>query len=169
MATRSISLMNRSVLNLSGDVHAGSSLELFASTTQFFRGWIFNDGADAGIAGVFFMPAEYVDTPLIEPYWTAATSAKVMRWNFRHRLITAGTQRVDISTSPTEVVETSQNTASLPGASGDLEVESVALTAGDFTAGQYHYYEWTREGANAADTLAVKMLLLDLRLKFNDA
>lgn len=130
---------------------------------------VFNETAlKQGIYGAFPIPQNYVGTPLIVIVWTSTAITGTCVWDFDYRAVGGNdTESLDQATVQENV--TVSDVA--PGAANRRLEVTVALTAGNLAAGDTVEFELSRDGTDAADTLAgaAAAILHDVLFRYNDA
>lgn len=116
--------------------------------------------------GRFQVPQNYVGTPLVVIVWTATLTSGDVVWDFDYRTV-AGNDAASLDQAGTEQAVTVTDTA--PGATDRRLEVTIALTAGNFAAGETVEFLLARDGADAADTMAGSALLVDAFFRYNDA
>ena len=125
--------------------------------------------ADSGLKGVLLLPQNYVGTPKVLIDWSSQTTGSNVFFEFRSRSMTQGTDAFDISTSPTEQVD-SVTTSGKPGLADDVEEDTITLTAGAKAAGELMYWElWRQAATEAGDTLTASIQVFGAWLEYSDA
>lgn len=167
MATRSKDLLDRSVNFLDVNAYETPYIVVNSGTTQNPLVFVFKSAVSGNIAGFTKIPDGYVGTPQVEIVWTSETTTGDVDFAFRHRVTDGSdTELLDISTSPTEIENTSiDNTG--PSAASEQMITTISLTATDFVAGSMLYWEFERDGVT--DTKADDITVWKLSLKYADA
>jgi hypothetical protein len=138
-----------------------------SGTTQDFECIQLVDATTATLSFLFWIPAEYVDTPKLVVWWTAETTGGDVDWQAVHRIhTTPGTTLVDTDTTPANVTDSTLNDTGVTAASQFMESE-ITIANGDITAGKMWYCEFSRLGS--ADALNADVSLLGLGFRYNDA
>lgn len=103
------------------------------------------------VFGSFVWPDDYSSTPTIKVPWTSDTLTNDVRWRIDTRLLTAN-DVIDFTTW----VDADKVTDVAPGTTGAKQVASITLTftGGVPAAGDSVFFEFGRDGTDAADTLA---------------
>ena len=129
--------------------------------------WVFNDTASRkGLRGVFSVPQNYVDTANLIVTWTAIATSGDVEWDFDYRAVGGNdTESFDQATAQ----ETVNANDTAPSAVNERMEISIALTDGNFAAGDTVQFELFRDGTDAGDTMAAAALLFVLEFEYADA
>lgn len=119
-----------------------------------------------GFTGSFLVPSNYVGGAVIRIVWTATITTNDVVWDFDYRTV-AGNDANSLDQAGTEEAVTVTDTA--PGAAHRRLSVTIALTAGNFTAGETVTFGLFRDGVDAADTMAGSAILQDLIFEYSDA
>ena len=140
-------------------------------TNDFFQGMVlvFNDsGADDEIFGRFTVPQNYVDTANLVVVWTTTATTGDWEIGFAYRAVGGNdTESLDQATAQESLLSGNNDTA--PSATDERMEFSIALTDGNFAAGDTVQFIFSREGLDAGDTLAAAIRVFDLYFEYNDA
>ena len=118
------------------------------------------------ILGQIRIPEDYVGTPVLSIVWTSETTANTVDFKFRHRTIAGSDiELLDISTSPTELEDTSVNNGG-PSAASERMLDTITLTSTDLAAGETLYYEFERDGVT--DDKADDITIWHLDFQYSD-
>lgn len=138
------------------------------ATNDLYDGLIvaFADSAVKNVLhGRFYVPKNYVGTPLLIIVWTAIVITGNVVWDFDYSAIGGNdTESLDPSAHQQSVTVTD----AAPGAVNRRLEVSISLTAGNFAADDTVEFMFSRDGTDAADTMAGTALLMDLYFQFND-
>lgn len=141
------------------------------ATNDFFQELVlvFNDsGADDEIFGRFTVPQNYVDTANLVIIWTSTATSGDVEWGFAYRAVGGNdTESLDQSSAQESLLSGNNDTA--PSATDERMEYSIALTDGNFAAGDTVQYIFSREGADAGDTMAAAARVFALYFEYNDA
>lgn len=119
------------------------------------------------IKGNIRIPENYVGTPVLAIVWTSETTTNTVDFKFRHRTTDGSDgELLDISTSPTELEDTSVDNGG-PSAASEQMIDTISLTTTDLTAGSIMYYEFERDGAT--DDKADNITIWALDFQYSDA
>ena len=118
---------------------------------------VFNDTATRiGVYGVFQGPDDYVDTANLIIYWTSTATSGDVEWDFDYRAIGGDdTESLDQATAQESV--NLNDTA--PSAVNERQVCTIALTDGNFAAGDLVEFFLARDGTDGGDTIAAAVTL----------
>lgn len=124
-----------------------------------------SQSARQGIAGKFAVPKNYVGTAKIVVVWsTTATSGDVV-WDFDYTAVGGDTtETLDPSTDQESVTGT-DSAAATARRKQDL---SINLTSANLAVDDQVLFNFFRDGADAADTLAATAYLFDLFFEYAD-
>lgn len=119
-----------------------------------------------GVYGVFDVPQNYVDTANLVVVWTATATSGDVEFDFDYRAV-GGNDTESLDQSGTQESVNSNDTA--PSAVNERMEISIALTDGNFSAGDTVEYFFPRDGTDAGDTMAADCMVFDLFFEYNDA
>lgn len=137
----------------------------------FFKGLVlvFNDsGNDDQYHFRFPVPDDYVDTANLLIIWT--TTAIVNDWEagIAYRAVGGNdTESLDQATAQRSLLTGNNFTA--PSALNERMESRITLTDGDFAQNDTVQGHFSREGADAGDTLAAAIRIYDLFFEYNNA
>lgn len=170
MATKRIPILfsGRALPETSGDVYTTNLQDPGSGGLWDFMVVVFTDSGekDAWHTG-FWVPEDYVGSADFDVKWTAnATSGNVI-FDLDYRTIPFDdTASIDQGTAE----ESDTVTDAAPSAAFEgLTATMGAITAGNFTAGEFCEVILYRDGANASDTLSASALVVDLMFVYADA
>jgi hypothetical protein len=169
MATLRIPILGAATLpDTSGNVTPEPAAVNFQSNDRYpGLVWKFADTSTRDkLGGSFTVPQNYVGTPKVRLYWgTTATSGNA-RLEFDYTAIADGE-----SADPSADQESVASTVAAPGTARLVKVTEIALTAGNFAAGDLVQFSIARDGAEAGplDTIAAALYLLYAEFVYNDA
>jgi hypothetical protein len=128
---------------------------------------IFNDsGTRIGLRGQFPVPQGYVDTANLVIVWTSTATSGDVEWDFDYRAV-GGNDTESLDQSSAQETVNSNDTA--PSAVNERMEISIALTDGNFAAGDTVQFELFRDGTDAGDTMAAAAILHDVYFEYADA
>lgn len=140
-------------------------------TNDFFREivLVFNDsGADDELYGSFQVPQNYSGTAKITIIWTTTATSGDVEWGFAYRAVGGNdTESLDQTTAQESLLSGNNDTA--PSATDERMEYSISLTSGNLAAGDLVQYKFSREGADAGDTLAAAVRVYGLYFEYSDA
>jgi hypothetical protein len=172
MATKRIPILHLAVPDTTGDAFFEPYTNL--ATNDKFGHLVLRMGANnaaqptlkAGVYGVFNVPKDFVSAPVIIPVWTATLTSGDVRFALDYRAIGGDdTESLDQATYQ----ESLTLTDTAPGAAHrKMEPTGFALTAGNLAIDDLLEFLFTRDGANAADTMAGSALVHALVFQYSD-
>ncbi len=167
MATHRISLLNFSIRPLDGNTWFAPYVTINSGTTQDPIVLVMKTAVVGVVKGVIRIPENYVGTPVLSIVWTSETTTNTVDFKFRHRTTDGSdTELLDISTSPTELEDTSVNNGG-PSAASEQMIDTISLTTTDLAAGSMMYFEFERDGVT--DDKADDITVWSLDLQYADA
>jgi hypothetical protein len=135
----------------------------------WFHGqWIFgSNNASAptvriGIGGLFRLPVNYVQTPVLLIDWSATLTSGDVVWDFDYLAVATG-ESIDQT-----AVEALTVTSTAPGATDQIRQATLTLNGALLSAGDLIAWALYRDGVDAADTMAGAAQLHHLGLQFAD-
>lgn len=127
--------------------------------------WEFRDSGTRITLGVGFrIQQNYVGTPKIGVVVGAVPTSGAWRFEFDYTAIADGE-----TADPSSDQESVGATITVPGTARLLDVQEIALTAGNFAIGDWVQGMIVRDGTDAADTLTATLFLLDAFFSYSDA
>ena len=128
---------------------------------------VFNDTATRdGFYGMFNVPQNYVDTANLVVVWTSTATSGDVEWDFDYRAVGGNdTESLDQATAQQSV--NGNDTA--PSATDERMEISIALTDGNFAAGDTVEFLFARDGTDGGDTLSAAVMLFGLFFEYADA
>jgi hypothetical protein len=129
--------------------------------------WVFKDTSTRDkLGGRFYVPKDYVGSPVIVLIWAATVTSGNARWEFDYTAIADAE-----SGDPSADQESVGSTVAVPGTARLLKATSLSLTAGNFAADDQVQFAVARDGAEAgpADTAAGSIYLFDGFFQYSDA
>lgn len=167
MATHAIDILGSSTLpDTSGSVTPESAAVNLQANDRY-PGLVFafaDSGTRIALGGTFVVPQNYFGTPKIRVFVATTATSGDWRYEFDYTAIADGE-----STDPSSDQESVGSTVTVPGTARLLDVQDIALTAGNFAAGDLVQFSIVRDGADAADTLAATLYLIKAQFVFNDS
>lgn len=167
MATRKIDILgSATVPDTSGSVYQEPAA-VNLQTNDRYPGLVFvfaDSGTRIKLGIGFFVPPDYVGTPKIGVYVACVPTTGDWRYEVDYTAIADGE-----SVDPSADQESVGATVTVPGTARLLDVQELALTAGNFAAGDWVEGVIVRDGADAADTLAGSLYLLGAYFSYTDA
>lgn len=119
-----------------------------------------------GIYGVFEVPQNYVDSANLVVVWTSTATSGDIEADFDYRAV-GGNDTESLDQSGTQETVNSNDTA--PSAAHERMELTIALTDGNFAAGDTVEYFFPRDGTDAGDTMAAAALIFGLFFEYADA
>jgi len=128
---------------------------------------IFNDTATKdSLMGGFTVPQNYVGTANLVIVWTSTATTGDVEWDFSYRAVGGNdTESLDQSSYQQEV--NSNDTA--PSATDERMEITIALTDGNFVAGDNVQFTFSRDGTDGGDGMAAAAILFELYFEYNDS
>lgn len=168
MSTHHLSILGPATMPDSvGNVHfEPQAVNLQANDRYPGLAAVFIDSATRDkLGGSFRVPQNYVGTPKVGLVWATTASAGNARWEFDYTAIADGE-----SADPSADQETVAATVAAPGTARLVKVTEIALTAGNFAAGDLVQFAIARDGAEAGplDTIAASLFLLAAYFSYAD-
>jgi len=162
MATRSIPILGNAIPDSSGKVYwqpysISDSGAVIDPQILVFT----NSGTKDGARLSFFVPDNYVGSPVLIPKWTADATTGTLTWDWSLLSLEDGE---DVGGAATRTTETGTETKS--GTAFLLQSHSITLTAGDYEAGDLVNAEIFRD--SVTDTMAAAALLFGLKFQYSD-
>lgn len=119
-----------------------------------------------GVSGVFDVPQDYVGSANLIVVWTTTATSGDVEFDLDYRAIGGNdTESLDQATAQESV--NSNDTA--PSAANERMEISIALTAGNFAAGDSVEFKFFRDGTDAGDTIAAAVQVHGLLFEYADA
>lgn len=140
-------------------------------TNDFFDAMVlvFNDsGNDDECYGRFHVPQNYVGTAKLVIVWTTTATSGDVEFGFAYRAVGGNdSESLDQATAQESLLSGNNDTA--PSATDERMEYSISLTSGNFAAGDTVQFIFSREGADAGDTIAAAVRIYDLFFEYADA
>ena len=112
------------------------------------------------------MPQNYVDTANLVIVWTATAIIGDVEFDFDYRAVGGN----DVESFDQAGVQESVNANdTAPSAIHERMELTIALTDGNFAAGDTVEFYFPRDGTDVGDTMAAAALVFELFFEFNDA
>lgn len=118
-----------------------------------------------GVYGLFTVPQNYTDTANLVIIWAATVTSGDVEWDFDYRA-TGGNDTESLDQSGTQESVNSNDTA--PSAANERMEITIALTDGNFAAGDTVQFFLARDGSDSGDTLSGDVLLFEAYFEYND-
>ena len=128
---------------------------------------VLNDtAADHGVYGLFDVPQNYVDTANLVIPWTSTATVGDVEFDFMYRAV-GGDDAESLDQAGSQEDVNGNDTA--PSAVNERMELTIALTDGNFAAGDTVEFFFSRDGTDAGDTMAAAALVFGLFFEYNDA
>jgi hypothetical protein len=128
---------------------------------------IFNDNASRmGLQGGFTVPQNYVNSANLVIVWTSTATSGDVEWDFDYRAV-GGNDTESLDQAGTQESVNSNDTA--PSAAHERMEISIALTDGNFAAGDEVTFGLFRDGTDGGDTMAAAGILFNAFFEYADA
>jgi len=119
-----------------------------------------------GLRGKFPVPQSYVDSANLVIVWTSTAITGDVEWDFDYRAVGGDdTESFDQATAQ----ETVNANDTAPSAIHERMEISIALTDGNFAAGDTVQFELFVDDTDSGNTIAAAVLLFELFFEFADA
>jgi len=126
---------------------------------------IFNDsGNEDDFHGSFVVPENYVGSANFYMKWVSTATTGEFRVEFLYRAI-ADTEDGD----PATAQETVTSDETVDGTALDINTTTMALTDGNFAAGDVVQFILRRDGADVADDMGAAAIILAAMFQYDDA
>lgn len=168
MAIRRISILGPNTIpDNSGNVFFERySIKATNDVWQYLVGIFKDTSTRIGLRGMFKIPKNFIGSPKIIVNWTSTAITGNTRWEFDYRAV-GGNDTESLDQAGTQ--ESVGVTDAAPGAvNRKLECE-MALTAANLAVDDIVQFEFFRDGADAADTMAAVAILHSLEFEYSDA
>jgi len=124
-----------------------------------------DDSTRTGLHGVFAVPGDYNNNADAVIVWTATAIAGDVEWDFDYRAV-GGDDTESLDQAGTQESVNSNDTA--PSAANERMVITIALTDGNFAAGDTVEWALFRDGTDVGDTMAADAMLFELFFEYDD-
>ena len=126
--------------------------------------WVFADGSTrTGFHGGFTVPDDYASGANLVVTWTSVATTGDWEIDFDYRAV-GGNDSESLDQSGTQESVNANDTA--PSAANERMKITIALTDGNFAAGDFVEFFFARDKSDAGDTIAAKVLLFDLEFEY---
>lgn len=126
-----------------------------------------SQSAKHGIAGKFRVPQNYVGTAKVIIEWSTTATTGDVDWEVNYTAVGGdATESLDPSAdqeAPADVTDTASGTARRK------QTAEISLTSSNLAAGDEVLFNFFRDAAAAADTLAATAYVFGLYFRYNDA
>jgi len=143
-------------------------------TNNFFQELVLtflDSGNDDEVFGRFEVPQNYVDTANLVIVWTSTqvlTTTESVEWGFAYRAV-GGNDAESLDQASAQESLLTGNDDLAPSAANERMEFTIALTDGNFAAGDTVQFIFSREGADAGDDIAAIVRVFGLFFEYNDA
>lgn len=124
-----------------------------------------DDSTRTLLHGVFAVPQNYNNNADVVIVWTATATAGDVEWDFEYRAV-GGNDTESLDQAGTQESVNSNDTA--PSAAYRRLVFTIALTDGNFAAGDTVEFVLARDGTDGGDTMAASAILFELFFEYDD-
>jgi len=164
MATRAKSILGAATLPDGVVFQEPSSVNVLVNDRYPGMVYVFKDTGTRIKLGVgFYIPPNYVGTPIIRLIWLTVLTSGDVRWEADLTSIADGE-----SGDPSADQESIPLTVTVPGTARLLKYTDLAFTAGTFAPNDFVQGVIARDGTEAADTAAGSVYLYDAQFLFSD-
>ena len=126
--------------------------------------WIFDDSATRdGLHGTFEVPPDYASGADLIIIWTAIATSGDVEWDFDYRAV-GGNDSESLDQATAQESVNANDTA--PSAVNERMELSVALTDGNFAAGDTVEFILARDGTDGGDDMSAAAILIDARFDY---
>lgn len=168
MSIHIVPLLTNSIHSANANVYPAALSDFFGSTVFDRSVLTFIDGVTGTVEGSIRIPDYWVGSSKFIIDWTSDVQAGNVALQLTHRTVTYGTSRLDLDTSPDDIIQT-VTTSGKPGVAGDGETDEITLTATDLGKNKEWQYKITRLGAAGGDTKVGDFLAIGAYFQFSDA
>lgn len=128
---------------------------------------IFNDTSTRdGYHGGFTVPQNYVGSANLVPIWTSTATSGDVEFDFDYRAV-GGNDAESLDQTGTQESVNQNDTA--PSAVNERMEISIALTDGNFAAGDTVLFQFFRDGTDGGDGIAAAVIVFELLFEYADA
>lgn len=125
-----------------------------------------DDSSRTGLHGLFAVPQNYVDTANVVIVWSSTATAGDVEWDFDYRAV-GGDDSESLDQAGTQ--ESVNHNDDAPSAAWERQEDTIALTDGNFAAGDTVEFALFRDGTDGGDDMAASAYLFELFFEYNDA
>ena len=167
MATHRIPILGWSTVpDASGDVFFEPYSVKATNDVWDYLVCVFNDTSTRlGLRGRFDVPQNYSSAANLIVVWTSTVITNDVEWDFDYRAV-GGNDAESLDQSGTQESVNANDTA--PSATDERMEISIALTDGNFAAGDTVQFELFRDGTDGGDTLVGAVTLHGLLFEYSD-
>ena len=167
MATQRKEIINWKARPISGDVFIEPYTIKATNDNWEHNVLIFNDtGNRMEFHGSFDVPQGYVDTANVVIVWTSTATSGDVEWDFDYRAV-GGNDSESLDQATAQETVNSNDTA--PSAANERMEISIALTDGNFAAGDTVSFILARDGSDAGDTMAAAAIVFEALFEYSDS
>ena len=166
MATHQLPILGPSTLpDTSGNVYAEPAAIVLQANDRYSQlVFVFVDTATRILlGGAFIVPQNYVGTPKVGLIWATTATSGNADWEFDYKAIADGE-----SADPSSDDESVGAVVAAPDTARLTKVTEIALTGGNFAAGDLVQFSIARDGSES-DTIAAGLFLLAAYFSYADA
>jgi len=128
---------------------------------------IYNDTSARDVCyGVFDVPQNYVDSANIIVHWTSTATAGDVEWDFDYRAV-GGDDSESLDQAGTQESVNAADDA--PSAAHERMTCTLALTDGNFAAGDTVEFLLARDGTDGGDTMSAAAIVFAVLFEYADA
>ena len=145
--------------------------QTIVGSNDFFQEMVltFNDsGNDDELFGRFNVPKNYVGTANLVIVWTSTAITNDVEWGFAYRAV-GGNDAESLDQATAQEALLSGNNDVAPSAANERMEFTIALTDANFAADDTVQFIFSREGADAGDSIAAIVRVFDLFFEYDDA
>lgn len=124
-----------------------------------------DDSTRTLLHGVFAVPQNYNTNADVVIVWTSTAVAGDVEWDFEYRAV-GGNDTESLDQAGTQESENANDTA--PSAANERMEITIALTNGNFAAGDTVTFALARDGTDGGDTMAADAMLFELFFEYDD-
>lgn len=167
MATHRISILGKSTIpDTSGEVFFEPYTIKATNDVWGLLVVIFNDsGTRIGLRGMFIVPQNYASVANLIVTWTSTAIVGDVEWDFDYRAV-GGNDVESLDQAGTQESVNANDTA--PSAVNERMEISIALTNGNFAAGDTVTFELFRDGTDVGDTMAAAAIVFETEFEYSD-
>ncbi len=125
-----------------------------------------DDSTRTLLHGLFAVPQNYVGSANVVIVWTATAVTNDVEWDFEYRAV-GGNDAESLDQTGTQESVNGNDTA--PGAVNRRLEFTIALTDGNFAAGDTVTFALARDGTDGGDGMAADAMLFELFFEYDDA
>lgn len=123
-----------------------------------------DSGTKVGASATFQVPASYVGTPKLQVVWKSTATSGAVVWD-----VDFAAKAVNETLDPAAADESETVTTTTDATALDRNESEVTPTGSTFAAEDLVFVKVSRDGVDAADTMAAEALLEGIAFEFADA